>query len=306
MANSKKILVIGGSGFLGSHVADALSDEGHQVTLFDHRTSPHLREDQTQVVGDILDQNSVHEAVKGHAVVFHFAGIADIDECDKKPLDTVRFNILGTTYVLEACREFGVEKLVFASSAYVYSNAGSFYRVSKQACENLIEAYRDKYDLNYVILRYGSLYGPRSDSRNSLYRICQQALTEHKITYGGTGDEKREFIHVFDASRMSVEILDEEYNNQSIILTGADSIKYQDLLLMISEMLHDRVKIEKVEKKSNTHYKQSPYAFSPKFGKKLTTNPHVDLGQGLLNLLGEIHSDLHPELQEKFGLLIQK
>ena len=303
---SKKILVIGGSGFLGSHVADALSDDGYQVTLFDHRPSPYLREDQKQIVGDILDQAQIRECIEGQDMVFHFAGIADIDECDKKPVDTVKFNILGTTYVLEACREFGVKKLVFASSAYVYSNAGSFYRVSKQACENLIEAYRDKYGLKYVILRYGSLYGPRSDRRNSLYRMCEQALTEHKIIYGGTGDEKREFIHVFDASRMSVEVLREEFDNQSIILTGADSIAYQDLLLMISEMLHDRITIEKVEKTSNTHYRQSPYAFSPKFGRKLTTNPRVDLGQGLLNLLGEIHGKLHPELQEKFGLLIQK
>ncbi len=75
---------------------------------------------------------------------------------------------------------------------------------------------------------------------------------------------------------------------------------------MVSEMMHQKVKVNYVEKKSGTHYKQSPYSFSPKFARKLTINPRVDLGQGLLNLLGEIHGDLHPELQEKFGLLIKK
>lgn len=302
---SKKAIILGASGFLGSHVADALTDNGYQVTLFDIKESPYIKEGQTQVLGDILDQESVDKAIEGHDFVYHMAGIADIDECYQKPVDTVRFNILGTTHVLSSCIKNDVKRLIFASSAYVYSESGSFYRVSKQSCENLIEAYNEKYGLEYVILRYGSLYGPRSDRRNSLYRICEDALTNHEIDYGGTGEEKREFIHVYDASKMSVQVLEEEFKNQNIMLTGADRINYKDLLLMVSEILHDKVKINFKERKSGTHYKQSPYSFSPKFAKKLTLNARVDLGQGLLNLMSDIHGKLHPELQEKFGMLIK-
>lgn len=302
----KKAIVLGGSGFLGSHVADALSDSGFEVTLFDIRESPYIRNDQKQIIGDILDQESVNQAIQGADYVYHMAGIADIDECYNNPLNTVKFNILGTTHVLEACVRSKVKKLIFASSAYVYSQSGSFYRVSKQACENLIETYQEKYNLNYVILRYGSLYGPRSDRRNSLYRICEDALTHHEVNYGGVGDEKREFIHVYDASKMSVQVLDDQFTNQNIMLTGADRIEYRDLLLMVSEILHDKVKVNFIPKKTGTHYKQSPYSFNPKFAHKLTVNPRVDLGQGLINLLSEIHEKLHPELQEKFGLLIKK
>ncbi len=302
----KKAIVLGSSGFLGSHVADALSASGVEVTLFDIKESPYKQPNQKQIIGDILDIDSVEKAISGHDYVYHMAGIADIDECYKRPVDTVKFNILGTTHVLEACVKQKVERLIFASSAYVYSQSGSFYRASKQACENLIEAYKEKYNLEYVILRYGSLYGPRSDRRNSLFRICEDALTNHEVDYKGTGEEKREFIHVYDASSMSVQILSEEFKNQNIMLTGADRINYRDLLLMVSEIMHDKVKINFLEPTSGTHYKQSPYSFNPKFAKKLSVNPRVDLGQGLINLLSDIHSDLHPDIQQKFGHLIQR
>lgn len=302
----RKAIVLGGSGFLGSHVADALTSAGFKVTLFDIIESKYLNNDQNQVIGNILDPTSVEEAIAGHDYVYHMAGIADIDECYSDPLRAVEFNILGTTHVLNACVKAKVKKLVFASSAYVYSQSGSFYRVSKQACENLIEAFNEKYGLTYVILRYGSLYGPRSDRRNSLYRICEDALVNHQINYSGNGDEKREFIHVEDASQMSVQVLEKEFDNQNIMLTGVDRIEYKDLLLMVSEILHDKVSINYIPKTSQTHYKQSPYSFSPKFARKLSTNPRVDLGQGLIHLLSEIHEKLHPELQEKFGMLIKR
>ena len=225
----KNVIVFGGAGFLGSHVADALSDQGYNVTIFDISESKYLRSDQKQVLGDILDLSSIESALEGQGIVYHLAGIADIDECHKRPLDTVRLNILGTANILQSSVKAGVKKVVFASSAYVYSESGSFYRISKQSSEQLVETYAREFGLNYVILRYGSLYGPRADQRNSIHRILNQALTEKKIVYGGDGSEKREFIHVLDASRLSVEVLDDKFN-ENIILTGNSSIKYQELL----------------------------------------------------------------------------
>lgn len=285
----KNVIVFGGAGFLGSHVADALSDQGYNVTIFDISESKYLRNDQKQIIGDILDLSSIESALKGQDIVYHLAGIADIDECHKRPLDTVRLNILGTANILESSVRAGVKKIVFASSAYVYSESGSFYRVSKQSSEQLVETYAREFGLNYVILRYGSLYGPRADQRNSIHRILNQALKEKKITYGGDGSEKREFIHVLDAARLSVEVLDDKFNNENIILTGNSSIKYQELLETIKEMLHDDIEVEYVENKSENHYRLTPYSFSPKLGKKLVNNPHIDLGQGLLSLMDELH-----------------
>ncbi len=290
-----RVLVFGGSGFLGSHVADALSEAGHMVTVFDIKPSPYLRNDQIMVTGDVLDMNLVEDVIKNHEIVYHFAGIADIDECATRPIDTVKFNILGTVQILDACQRYKIKRFIFASSAYVFSNSGFFYCSSKKACESLIEDYHNVYGLCYTILRYGSLYGERADKRNSIYKLIKQALSEGKITYYGTGDELREYIHVCDAAQGSILILKPEYENQNIVLTGSEKMRYKDLLEMIREMLDNRIEIQIKPSERRAHYRVTPYNFSPKLGKKLINNPHIDMGQGLLNCMAEIYGQLHKE-----------
>ena len=75
---------------------------------------------------------------------------------------------------------------------------------------------------------------------------------------------------------------------------------------MLNEMMHGKLKIEFKKNKSKTHYTLTPYSFNPKLGRKLVTNPHIDLGQGILNMISQIHHDLHPEFKEKFGLLVNE
>jgi len=283
-----KILVTGGAGFLGSHVADALSEANHNVTIFDLHQSPYLRQDQKMICGDVLDQANLENIVQDQDVVYHFAGIADIDECAKRPVDTVKYNILGTVNLLEASRKSAINRFIFASSAYVYSDSGYFYKSSKQACELFIEDYQKIYGLDYTCLRYGSLYGDRADERNSIFRFVKQALTEGKITYRGTGSELREFIHVRDAAQISAEILKPDFVNQHVVLTGNEKMRYSDLLEMINEMLGGKINIEIFPSERKAHYKITPYNFSPKLGKKIINNPHIDMGQGLLQCMAEI------------------
>ena len=151
---SKQAIIFGGSGFLGSHVADALSNRGYEVTVFDRKLSPYLRADQTMIEGDILDANMVCNAIKGQDIVYNFAGMADLDEAADKPLETVSQNITGTVHLLDAAVEFKVKRFVFASTIYVYSDLGSFYRLSKQTCESLIEEYSKEFSLKTVSMNY--------------------------------------------------------------------------------------------------------------------------------------------------------
>lgn len=297
-----RVIVFGGSGFLGSHVSDALSEAGHEVTVFDIRRSPFLRDGQKMIVGDILDEEAVSSAVSGNDVVYHLAGIADIDECLERPVDTVRYNVLGTVIVLEASRKAGIKRFVFAGSVYVYSESGSFYRSSKQACELFIENYHRLYNLPYTIIRYGSLYGERADERNSIYRMIREALSTGKIVYHGTGNELREYIHARDAAASSVNILQPEYENQHIILAGNQTMRYQDLLEMIREMLGGGIEIELMPRTSDTHYAVTPYNFNPRLGRKLVSNPYIDMGQGLLSCVQEIYRELNGDQHEEMGL----
>ena len=285
-----KILVTGGSGFLGSHVCDALSDAGHEVTIFDVAPSPYLREDQRMLTGDILDKDKLERAVAGKDVVFHFAGIADIDECASKPVETARVNIMGTVQLLDICARQSISRFVFASSAYVFSASGYFYRTSKRACESFIEDFAQRYGLKYTCLRYGSLYGPRADERNSIYRLLKEAMETGRMTYSGRGDEQREYIHVLDAARSSVTILDKQYENQNVILTGIDRYRYIELLEMIQEIFDGRVELDIVPSDRKAHYKLTPYSYTPKLGHKLVNNPYVDFGQGILECLNELEN----------------
>ena len=299
-----KVVVFGGSGFLGSHVADALIDAGHSVTIYDIKASPYIRPGQAMVLGDILDEEKVVAAVSGCDVAYNFAGIADLEEAIRKPLESVRYNVLGNSIILEACRQADVKRVVYASSLYVYSKTGSFYRSTKQACELLIENYHEVFGLPYTILRYGSLYGPRADEKNFIYKVIRQALTEKKIIRPGDGEEIREYIHVYDAARCSVDILSDAFKNEYVIITGHQQMKVKDLLTMIREMLDNSVDIEYRTPEFGYHYEITPYTFAPKLAKRMVSLTYLDLGQGILKSIQSIYKELNP-LPTYDGLVVK-
>lgn len=290
-----KILVTGGSGFLGSNVADALQDAGHEVAIFDHVPSPYLRPGQTMIVGNMLDAEAVAEAAQGCGAIYHFAAIADLGKAAANPRRTVEVNIIGTLNALEAARQQTDTRLIFSSSIYVYSNQGGFYRTTKQACENLIHDYGKTYGLPFTILRFGSLYGPRADPDNAVRRIITQALQEGRIDFWGNGTEVREYIHVLDAAAMSVDILDQAYANQIIHLTGRERLTTREMLEMVNEILGGRVEIRYNDTPFNGRYVQTPYTFTPRLGRKMTRSTYIDLGLGLLDSIQQAHGDATPE-----------
>lgn len=299
-----RITVFGGSGFLGSHICDRLSVAGHSVTIVDLAPSPWLRPDQRMLVGSILDGNTVDEAVKGADMVFNYAGIADIGEANARPVDTARVNVVGNVAALEGCRKAGVKRYVFASSLYVYGKSGGFYRCSKQACEIYIENYQSMYGLPYTILRYGSLYGPRADTRNAIERFAREALATGVIHYYGSPQSLREYVHVDDASTATLEILSPEFENQNIIISGNQPMRVGDLFRMMGEMLGKELEIVYENDPNSGHYQITPYAFMPRIGRKLIPKLTVDLGQGILRVLEAEHKALHPELAAEGGYLV--
>lgn len=298
------ITVFGGAGFLGSHVCDKLTEAGHSVTIVDLHASLWLLPGQKMITGSILDEELVQAAVRDADMVFNYAGIADIGEANARPVDTARVNVMGNVIALEACRKAQTRRYVFASSLYVYGKSGGFYRCSKQACEIYIENYQAQYNLNYTILRYGSLYGPRADHRNAIERFVYQALTRGKITYYGAPTALREYVHVDDAATATLAILAPEFANQNIIISGNQPMAVGDLFRMIGEMLGRELEIEYENDPDSGHYQITPYAFMPKIGRKLVPPLTVDLGQGILRVMEAEHRALHPELTAEEGYFV--
>lgn len=291
-----KIIVFGGAGFLGSYVADALTEAGHSVLIFDLHTSPYLKPGQEMIEGDITDQGAVEAAVAGCDVVYNFAAVADIDVAKDRPIDVVRVNILGNTYVLEAARKAGVTRFIYASSVYAYSQFGAFYSDSKLASEKITETYQRQFGLPFTILRYGSLYGPaRSNHLSSINKFIDQAITEKKISYPGSGEEIREHIHVKDAAQLSIATLAPEFENQHILITGHQMLKSRDLLMMIKEMMNHDIKVEFLNLGNREHYQTTGYNFQPSLARKLAPNLSIDIGQGLLDLINEAHQRINPD-----------
>lgn len=283
-----KVVVFGGSGFLGSHVADELSSRGYEVVIFDRVASPYLQQNQAMVVGDLLDRPSVRNVVAGARYVYHFAGVSDIGESTRIPWETMHTNVMGTCAVLDACVASGTERLVFASSMYVYCELGSFYRVSKQSCEKLIEEYGREFGFGYTILRIGTPYGPRANHFNSIRNMLNQAINEKKITHKGVPGDVRDYIHVSDAAREAVQLLDERYRNQHVIVTGHQAVPLDRLTALIREMLTDDIEIEYLSTGNRHHYQVTPYAYKPAKALKVVPQDYLDLGQGLLELLYEL------------------
>ncbi len=291
-----KAVVFGGSGFIGSHVADALDDAGYSVSVFDIRPSDHLRPSMEMIVGDILDEAALERAVADARVVYNFAGVADVEDASRRPLDTIRYNILGNAFLLEALKGRDIDRYVFASTLYVYSDAGSFYRDSKVASELYIHDYSDQYGLPFTILRFGSIYGPRSYHQDRIYKFVRQALTEKQLTYGGDGEEIREYIHVTDAARCAVEVLGKpEYENQNVILAGNQPMKIRDLMVMVSEIIDKQMPIEFLRERDAIHYEVTPYSFTPRLGKKYVSGSYIDLGEGIMQCAQEVYNELLAE-----------
>ena len=302
-----KTVVFGGSGFLGSHVVDILSDRGYEVVIFDILESPYLKENQKMIVGDILDYDKILETLKDVDYVFHFAGIADMDIAQLEPIETVKKNILGTTYILEACRQNKIKRILFASTIYVYSELGGIYRSSKQSCEFLIENYKEIFGLNYTIMRYGSLYGRRANDFNFIKKVITDALLGKKIYRKGDGSEIRSYINAKDAAIASADLLVEDFKNKYIVINGTQTMPVKNVLNMIREIIGKEVEIEYLDEKYKFHYEITPYSFRPRIATNYVLNNYHDLGQGILDCIYEVYKDISNSLgKDKLNVNLPK
>ena len=293
MKNKKnKVAVIGGSGFLGKATANELTLRGYEVIILDKNKCENLLPKQKYKFLDVMNKLTLEKSLKKIDYVYNFAGIADIQAAKEKPRDTIENNIIGNVDIIESCIKSRVKRLIFASTMYVYGDLGSFYRASKQCSEILMKTYAENSKLNYTILRYGSLYGPDAQSWNGISKYINEIVSTGKIKYHGSGNEMREYIHIKDAARLSVDIIDKKIDEKTVNITGAQVLKSIDLLKMIFEIagIKENIKLSK-KTKSSDHYKMTPYKFQPDQAFKILPDKYIDLGQGIHDIIKKINSE---------------
>jgi len=285
-----RILIFGGSGFLGNYLAEEGISRGHDVRIFDKK-EPLI--DLTYIEGDILDEEQVNKAVEWADVVYNLTAMSDIDDCIDNPKTAIEVNVLGNVNVMNACVNNKVKRFIFASSAYAGGNHGGIYSTTKKSNEMLVRDYHKFYGLEYTVLRYGTLYGVGAPPTNSICKYLTQAAKEGKIDYTGDGTEVREYIHVEDASKMSFDILeDKKYLSTIVSLTGPNPTKTADLFTMIKEIMNGEIDINFNKRLSKgrtaTHYRVSPYTYERDKVYKMNLDVNRDLGDTLIEILHDL------------------
>tara|TARA_A100001015_G_scaffold320417_1_gene446696 strand:- start:628 stop:1524 length:897 start_codon:yes stop_codon:yes gene_type:complete len=289
---TNKVVVFGGSGFIGSHTADELSNRGYNVVIYDCLISKYLKKNQKFVHGNLSDNFLIEKTLYDAEYVYYFAGIADIEESKKNPNKTIEVNILGLNNVLNEISKINLNRFVYASTMYVYSSYGSFYRASKQCAEIIIKTYCEEFNFDYTFLRYGSLYGSRAQEWNGLKKYIQEIINEKKIDYIGTGTERREYIHAIDASKISVDVLNDSFKNTAITVTGQQILTSEVLINMIFEITGIKKNINFIEKeKKSDHYNITPYRYIPENSMKIVPDRFIDIGEGILEIVKKIYSE---------------
>ncbi|NVK72545.1 MAG: NAD(P)-dependent oxidoreductase [Oceanospirillaceae bacterium] len=282
----KKILVTGGFGFIGSYVTRELLSKGYKVLVADIIENQKI--DGAEFVKcDIRSENDLKNVFEYEFdTVIHLAGFSNLREAKNNPSLTISLNTLATTQILELCVEKGILKFIYGSSAYANSSKGSFYSISKLASEKIVEEFHKKHKLNYNILRYGSVYSEMASDNNYVYNLIKNAFEKGEINHSSDGMELREYIHASDVSRLTLKVLEnEDFINQSFILTGIEQFSRIQLFEMIKEISGEPIKIITANKKDENQYNLSPYSFQASRAKKLIANPQIDLGQGLLEII---------------------
>ena len=284
----KNVLVIGGSGFLGSHVSDALSENSFNVTIYDINKSRWLKSNQKYIQGDILDEKSINSAIKKNKIIFNFAGIADLGDSYYNPIEVTKYNVLSNSIILDACVRNKVDKYIFSSSVYVHGKYGGFYKTSKQCSELFIKNFYKTYKLNYLILQFGTLYGDRSNINNGIFNYLFQAITTGKIEYIGSKNSVRNYINVKDAATVCVDLVKSKTKNKTLIIDGNNERKITDTFKLIEEIMKKKIKIKFKKPKILNHYDITPYTINDDVPINYSINQSIDFGYGIKRLINKI------------------
>lgn len=286
----KKVLVFGGSGFLGYYLVKELIFRNYEVYIADINKPENLNA--TFIQCDILIKDDIEKAFKiDYDYVYNLAGFSNLELAVENPSLTIKLNTLSNLHILDYCVQNEIKQFVYASSAYASSKSGSFYGISKLSSEKIIEEYNKLHNLNYTILRYGSVYSELKNNNNYIFELIQKAIENLEIHHNGDGNEIREYIHAQDAAARSADVIENsKFLNQTFILTGIEQIKRIHLFEMIKEISDLPIKINLNKKRNKTHYYKTPYSFQPSTAKKIISNPQIDLGQGLLNCIKEVYN----------------
>lgn len=310
----KKYVITGGAGFIGSHIAEHLAAEGHQVTILDSlRTGfeSNLKGLKVQFEkGDIRDENLVDELVQGASGIFHLAALVSVPESLLKIKECIDINTIGTINILEAAKNNPGCKVVLSTSAANYGDNPILpkvetmlpepmtpYAITKLDGEYYLKMYRDQYNVPTASLRYFNVFGPRQNPKSAYAAavpiFINKALQNHPITIYGDGLQTRDFIYVKDvvrANMLASQVGDEMYN---VALGHSTSVL--ELAENIIKITNSKSEIQFLDERPGDikHSKADPSKFN-----QLGFKPQYSIEEALEETIEFYHQELRNKIKK--------
>ncbi|HSO98024.1 MAG TPA: NAD-dependent epimerase/dehydratase family protein, partial [Solirubrobacteraceae bacterium] len=249
-----RVLVTGGSGFIGSHVVDKLRARGHEPVIYDLRPSPWHADASAPVdtvLGSITDREALERALHSCDAVAHLAAVADVNDVHASPEAAERVNARGTVAVLEAARRAGVKRIVYASTIWVYSDTESdevdeetllpppshLYTSTKLAGELYCKSYQELYGIDYTIMRFGIPYGPRAREAAVVPAFVNKAFKGEPLTLSGDGMQSRRFVYVEDLADGVALGLSDVATNRVYNLVSDENVTIKQIAELVREIV---------------------------------------------------------------------
>src|SRR3989338_3530618 len=267
-SNSMRILITGGAGFIGSHLAEALKKQGHEVVVFDNLASGNgnlefLKNSGSKLVkGNVAKFEEIKTAAKGIDPIYHLAAMNRFQRSVEKPLESFNINSLGTSNVLEAARQNDVKQVIFSSSSSVYGDSKEFprkedgkidpshnYGASKVVGELYCKTYQKLYDLNTTVLRFFSVYGPKQrgdiDYAAVIPKFILNLLNGKALTIYGDGSQSRSFTYMADNVAANIACMGNKKAFGEIInISDSKEFTITELVKLLEKVSGKKAKLE--------------------------------------------------------------
>lgn len=239
---NKNVIITGGLGFIGSHIADELIDD-NKVTIIDNKSTGKIENlknpthENLKIIEGDLNELDLNEIFKNQDYIFHLAAMASVPLSVDEPVKCNEVNVDATVKLLEAAKNQGVKKVIFSSSSAVYGENENMplkedeplmptspYAASKACCELYLKSFKDTYDLDSVALRYFNVFGPKQDKNSQYAAVIPNFISailesEQPIIYGD-GEQTRDFVFVKDIVKANIKAAESDYTGIVNIASG--------------------------------------------------------------------------------------
>ncbi len=301
----KKILVTGGSGFIGSNIILRLLELGFFVICLDIKRPKNIKLQKRFkfLKGSILDKNAINKAINGCNVIIHLAATLGVENTDQNILRCLEINAIGTKNILNIAKNKNIKKFIYASSSEVYGDQKIFpinenaelknksiYAISKIVSEKYVIGYHEKYKLNYNIIRFFNVYGEGQLNNFVIPKFINSAKKNISLKVFGDGKQVRSFCDVRDATNGLIEILKSGKTNKTYnVGNDLEPISIYGLAKKVVKLSKKKLKIKKIpysksdRKKSREIIKRIPDI--SRIQKDTKYKPTVSIEQGIIDLL---------------------